>query len=77
MRRPTLISLLGACAALTITFKSGATPTPAWQTHWSDAVFTRAAQEHRFVLLDLHTVWCHWCHVIDGPRPMPIRKCKH
>ena len=65
MRRPTLISLLGACAALMITFKSGATPTPAWQTHWSDAVFTRAAQEHRFVLLDLHAVWCHWCHVMD------------
>jgi uncharacterized protein YyaL (SSP411 family) len=42
-----------------------AAPTPAWQTHWSDALFTRAAHEHRFVLLDLHAVWCHWCHVMD------------
>jgi uncharacterized protein YyaL (SSP411 family) len=24
-----------------------------------------AAREHRFVLLDLHAVWCHWCHVMD------------
>jgi len=35
-----------------------------WQP-WSDAVFERAAREHRFVLLDLEAVWCHWCHVMD------------
>ena len=37
----------------------------AWQTTWSDALFTQAAKEHRYVLLDLHAVWCHWCHVMD------------
>lgn len=36
-----------------------------WQAQWSDAAFSRAAREHRFVLLDLHAVWCHWCHVMD------------
>src|SRR5262245_22091874 len=35
-----------------------------WQK-WSDDVFDRAAREHRYVLLDLEAVWCHWCHVMD------------
>ena len=65
MRRPTLISLLGACAALMMAMQSSAAPAIAWQSTWSDALFARAAAEHRFVLLDLHAVWCHWCHVMD------------
>ena len=32
---------------------------------WSDAVFSQAAQQGRFVLLDLGTGWCHWCHVME------------
>jgi uncharacterized protein YyaL (SSP411 family) len=32
---------------------------------WSDAVFSQAKHEQRFVLLDLEAVWCHWCHVMD------------
>lgn len=44
------------------------TPTPApalqWRP-WSDAVFAQARSEHKFVLLDLEAVWCHWCHVMD------------
>ena len=42
------------------------TPAPAiaWQP-WSDSVFAQAKREHKFVLLDLHAVWCHWCHVMD------------
>jgi uncharacterized protein YyaL (SSP411 family) len=36
----------------------------AWQP-WSDSVFAQAKREHKFVLLDLHAVWCHWCHVMD------------
>lgn len=32
---------------------------------WSDAVFARARAEHRYVLLDLGAVWCHWCHVME------------
>jgi hypothetical protein len=35
-----------------------------WQP-WSDAVFTQARSENKFVLLDLEAVWCHWCHVMD------------
>jgi uncharacterized protein len=37
---------------------------PAWLP-WSDSVFTEAGRDHRFVLLDLEAVWCHWCHVMD------------
>src|SRR5260370_13849470 len=33
---------------------------------WSDEVFSRAKHEQRFVILDLETVWCHWCHVMHG-----------
>jgi len=39
-------------------------PGIAWQP-WSDAVFGQAKREGRFVLLDLGTVWCHWCHVME------------
>jgi uncharacterized protein YyaL (SSP411 family) len=35
-----------------------------WQP-WSDSVFDQAKQKGRFVLLDLGTGWCHWCHVMD------------
>jgi len=33
---------------------------------WSDQVFSDAKRTHRFVLLDLEAVWCHWCHVMDA-----------
>ncbi len=36
----------------------------AWRP-WSDAAFAAAKREHRFVILDLEAVWCHWCHVMD------------
>jgi len=36
----------------------------AWNP-WSDEIFARAKREHRYVLLDLEAVWCHWCHVMD------------
>ena len=32
---------------------------------WSDQIFAQAAREHKFVLLDVEAVWCHWCHVMD------------
>ncbi len=38
--------------------------TIAWQP-WSDSLFAQARHEHKFVLLDLQAVWCHWCHVMD------------
>ena len=48
---------------------ASATPPPArsihWQRQWNQSLFAQASREHRFVLLDLHAVWCHWCHVMD------------
>ncbi len=35
-----------------------------WSRSDKDA-FARARAEHRFVLLYLEAVWCHWCHVMD------------
>jgi uncharacterized protein len=35
-----------------------------WQP-WSDAAFATAKTEHKFVIMDLEAVWCHWCHVMD------------
>src|SRR5271154_5338166 len=56
-----------------------------WQP-WSDSVFAKAKSEGRFVLLDLGTGWCHWCHVMEevtyrdpaviglvGSRYLPVR----
>jgi uncharacterized protein len=37
----------------------------AWRG-WSDGVFAEAKNSHKFVLLDLEAVWCHWCHVMDA-----------
>lgn len=39
-------------------------PTIQWE-RYSDDVFVRAKREHKFVLMDLEAVWCHWCHVMD------------
>ncbi|MEQ1354607.1 MAG: DUF255 domain-containing protein, partial [Candidatus Acidiferrum sp.] len=33
---------------------------------WSDSAFAEAKRDHKFVLLDLEAVWCHWCHVMDA-----------
>jgi uncharacterized protein len=46
---------------------------------WSDAAFAEARTEHKFVLLDLEAVWCHWCHVMDDVTyrdPVVIRLLK-
>lgn len=40
-------------------------PPPIVWHSWSEAIFAQAAREHKFVLLDLEAVWCHWCHVMD------------
>jgi uncharacterized protein YyaL (SSP411 family) len=64
MRRASLISAFFACIVPLISAFAGAGPI-AWQTRWSQALFEQAAQQHRFVILDLHAVWCHWCHVMD------------
>jgi uncharacterized protein YyaL (SSP411 family) len=36
-----------------------------WNTSFNQALFAQAQREHRYVLLDLQAVWCHWCHVMD------------
>jgi uncharacterized protein len=38
--------------------------TVVWR-EWSDAIFAQAAQEHKFVLLNLRAPWCRWCHAMD------------
>ncbi|HSY06835.1 MAG TPA: DUF255 domain-containing protein [Steroidobacteraceae bacterium] len=64
---PRLLSTLAALAALGCGCAQALAATAAihWQTQWNPALFTQAARAHRFVLLDLHAVWCHWCHVMD------------
>ena len=36
-----------------------------WQK-WSPALFDKAAQENKYILLHMAAVWCHWCHVMEG-----------
>ena len=54
-----LLALLAAPA------RSQSTSQPIVWHPWSDEIFAQAAREHKFVLLDLEAVWCHWCHVMD------------
>ena len=35
-----------------------------WQ-EWTKETFQKAAKEKKPILLDIHGVWCHWCHVMD------------
>src|SRR5579862_4738204 len=66
---PTLLRLLFAALAAGVSLRAAATPAApapiAWRGSLSPALFAQATREHRFVLLDLHAVWCHWCHVMD------------
>ena len=50
-----------ACPARALAHDSGGI---AWLRSDTEA-FARARAEHRFVLLYLEAVWCHWCHVMD------------
>jgi uncharacterized protein YyaL (SSP411 family) len=56
--------LLLAAAMAFAAGRAAAADAIAWQP-WSDAAFARAKREHRFVIMDLEAVWCHWCHVMD------------
>jgi len=62
-QHPALRTLL-LLLSLALAFPSQAKPAIHWEP-WSDDVFARATREHKFVLLDLEAVWCHWCHVMD------------
>src|SRR6266852_5371353 len=55
-----------SCALGVTPVRADSAPRPIrWRAHWNRSLFAEAAREHRFVLLDLHAVWCHWCHVMD------------
>src|SRR5277367_2686081 len=56
------ILAFGAVFAASPSF--AADPTIQW-SGWNSDLFTRAASEKRFVILDLEAVWCHWCHVME------------
>ena len=50
-------------------FASGAESLAKSKLKWRDfdpSVFAEAKRDHKFVLLDLEAVWCHWCHVMDA-----------
>src|ERR1700728_1646364 len=54
------------CALVLLPFaRAMAGETPIDWERWSDSVFAKAKSQGRFVLLDLGTVWCHWCHVME------------
>jgi uncharacterized protein YyaL (SSP411 family) len=55
---PLILCLAGPVSA------SAADAPPIQWMDWDAGLFPRAAREHRFVLLDLEAVWCHWCHVM-------------
>src|SRR2546429_489130 len=63
MARCVLVSVLLVTTTVPAVPKTG--PGIQWLTTWSDSAFAQAASEQKFVLLDLHAVWCHWCHVMD------------
>jgi uncharacterized protein len=57
-----ILILLGTLGCV---WSAAATEGPAWHTS-SDEAFALASREHRFVILDLEAVWCHWCHVMEN-----------
>jgi uncharacterized protein YyaL (SSP411 family) len=75
MQMKSKISLLGVgILALSINASAHAQASPQAQPPpstplrwlpWSNSVFEQARAEHKFLLLDLEAVWCHWCHVMD------------
>jgi uncharacterized protein len=52
------------CPASDFAASAPTTQPIAWQ-NWSDDLFQQARRQNKFILLDLHAVWCHWCHVMD------------
>ncbi len=58
------LSILIALVLLPLTSGLAKEDGIAWQP-WSESVFAQAKGEGRFVLLDLGTGWCHWCHVME------------
>lgn len=58
-----IISLL-LCSLVSIGAAADETAGLVWHSSTAEA-FALARSEHRFVILDLEAVWCHWCHVME------------
>jgi uncharacterized protein YyaL (SSP411 family) len=58
-----LARMLVVCIAFTLSAAHAADPIK-WLRSDTDA-FAQARAQHRFVILYLEAVWCHWCHVMD------------
>ncbi|MFI4979257.1 MAG: DUF255 domain-containing protein, partial [Nevskiales bacterium] len=57
-----IVALLVLCGSGAVSAAEGGVH---WKTGWNESLFTQAQREHRYVLLDLQAVWCHWCHVME------------
>src|ERR1700748_133176 len=62
-----------------------AAPSPEEPLHWqpwTNELFAQSAREHKLVILNLHAVWCHWCHVMEettykDPKVIALLKSKY
>lgn len=55
---------------LSLLFAFGAKAAPidnsdGFWSEWNEATFSRAAREHKFVVVSLQSWWCKWCHVMN------------
>ncbi len=57
---------LSLLAAWLLPALAHAAPAIAWHQGWNPGLLAQAQREHRYVLLDLEAVWCHWCHVMEA-----------
>lgn len=65
LRNCTILAALLLCATLVSAAPAAhGTGGIVWLRSDTDA-FAQARTQHRFVLLYLEAVWCHWCHVMD------------
>jgi uncharacterized protein YyaL (SSP411 family) len=63
--RPLIIAVLILSLAYLAFGADAPTTQPIAWRGWSDDIFAQAKKEHKFVILDMEAVWCHWCHVMD------------
>ena len=64
MSRRLAVALAASVAAVLASLAPASAAPVAW-VGWTPSLFDKAKAEHRFVILDLEAVWCHWCHVME------------